>query len=412
MQCRSGKGAAPGSATIETLGHLAFGIGGHGGRLLDGWSNPENGFTWAVGQQARFVLPVPAARPGSGRLLLELDLNPFAPPGRLLGQQLTVLAGGIAIARERIVGEGTVGFIVPEAAWPADGALVVTLLMPDACRPADAGFGTDGRVLGFMLRSAALRRIEALPVPRRILPPLDLPHGRSAEHLGEAFLRLTGMPPSDLLRGFESLGHNCEFGVVQRHFGAEPLGLLRFSGITLPDLLTGLACGFAGAGQQLEVLLADGTRREFMVRDSAPPVSRCTRCVSKDETDAARPCVPAAQATHLRFPGSDVFAERLCAVPTSCSCSSAGGQTLDAQARPLLARLRAHGPNALLFVEPRATPTRPARSRSSNTACSAAGPTGRPRRRRSATRQPCSLARQLRQYALRLWDAQRSLSRA
>ena len=38
-------------------------------------------------------------------------------------------------------------------------------------------------------------------------------------------------PYRELFMLFESLGDNCEFGLVQRHFGAEPLGMLRFSGI-------------------------------------------------------------------------------------------------------------------------------------------------------------------------------------
>ena len=32
-----------------------------------------------------------------------------------------------------------------------------------------------------------------------------------------------------LMTGFENIGDNCEFGLVQRYFGAEPLGLLRFA---------------------------------------------------------------------------------------------------------------------------------------------------------------------------------------
>jgi hypothetical protein len=51
-----------------------------------------------------------------------------------------------------------------------------------------------------------------------------------------------------LMLEFESLGDNCEFGVVQRHFGAEPLGLLRFTA-TPPQLLTAaLRDRFAGVG--------------------------------------------------------------------------------------------------------------------------------------------------------------------
>jgi hypothetical protein len=48
---------------------------------------------------------------------------------------------------------------------------------------------------------------------------------------------------------FESLGETCEFGFVQRHFGAEPLGLLRFSGTTIDGLVDALNHNFEGLGE-------------------------------------------------------------------------------------------------------------------------------------------------------------------
>jgi hypothetical protein len=40
-----------------------------------------------------------------------------------------------------------------------------------------------------------------------------------------------------LLDRFESLGDNCDFGMVQRKLGAEPLGLFRFAGISIGGLI-------------------------------------------------------------------------------------------------------------------------------------------------------------------------------
>lgn len=51
-----------------------------------------------------------------------------------------------------------------------------------------------------------------------------------------------------LMVGFESLGDNCEFGVVQRHYGAEPLGLLRFTSTPSKLLMAALDAGFVGVG--------------------------------------------------------------------------------------------------------------------------------------------------------------------
>ena len=50
---------------------------------------------------------------------------------------------------------------------------------------------------------------------------------------------------ADLVLQFESIGDNCELGLVQRRAGAEPLGLLRFAGVPLRNLLRGLNARFA-----------------------------------------------------------------------------------------------------------------------------------------------------------------------
>ena len=54
--------------------------------------------------------------------------------------------------------------------------------------------------------------------------------------------------PRELFMQFESLGYNCEFGIVQRQFGAEPLSLLRWTA-TDPDMLaTALNNNLDGVG--------------------------------------------------------------------------------------------------------------------------------------------------------------------
>lgn len=44
----------------------------------------------------------------------------------------------------------------------------------------------------------------------------------------------------------ESLGRNCEFGLVQRRAGVEPLGLLRFAESPLDALISAIECRFEG----------------------------------------------------------------------------------------------------------------------------------------------------------------------
>ena len=51
-----------------------------------------------------------------------------------------------------------------------------------------------------------------------------------------------------LLLGFESVGTDCEFGMVQRRYGAEPLGLLRWNFVPFANLMAAIDAGFAGMG--------------------------------------------------------------------------------------------------------------------------------------------------------------------
>lgn len=78
------------------------------------------------------------------------------------------------------------------------------------------------------------------------------------------------IPVKELMTSFESIGENCEFGLVQRRCGAEPLGLLRFSSAPLPKLLAALKAGFAGMGlsENVEVQVS-GNGREYMILDKA-----------------------------------------------------------------------------------------------------------------------------------------------
>jgi hypothetical protein len=100
-----------------------------------------------------------------------------------------------------------------------------------------------------------------------------------ASALNASGLRPVASKPIDeLMLAFESLGDNCEFGLVQRHGRVEPLGLLRFAGIFLPTeirlekLVAALECRFEGLGApetiRLELAGKPG-RQEYMVHESA-----------------------------------------------------------------------------------------------------------------------------------------------
>jgi hypothetical protein len=72
------------------------------------------------------------------------------------------------------------------------------------------------------------------------------------------------MDDRDLVLRFESLGDNCELGIVQRRADVEPLGLLRFAGAPLSHVLRGLNARFAGIADPDQVRV-EAERGEYMV---------------------------------------------------------------------------------------------------------------------------------------------------
>jgi hypothetical protein len=86
-----------------------------------------------------------------------------------------------------------------------------------------------------------------------------------------------------LLSGFESLGEDCEFGLVQRRYLVEPpLSLFRWAGTPVERLIQGLDNGFSGLAEPENTdLVWNGT--EYFLR--TPFVTMHTQCLV--EQDAA-----------------------------------------------------------------------------------------------------------------------------
>lgn len=75
----------------------------------------------------------------------------------------------------------------------------------------------------------------------------------------------TGLPSDrELVLCFESIGDNCELGMVQRRVGEEPLGLLRFASAPLPRLLAALRARFAGLADPERIRISV-SNDEYMV---------------------------------------------------------------------------------------------------------------------------------------------------
>jgi hypothetical protein len=226
---------------------VIFGTTGNAGRYLrEGWSTPEPGYVWTTG--ARSVLALPKLEAAAWEL--EAEIQPFTHGARLPAQRLGLSVNGVAAGMVQLHTQAVVKLALPHA----DGPEELVFDVPDAARPMDVAGGTDDRVLGF-----SFKRLLLTPAPAPLLP-------RPAPHLAEA----PAEAADKIVLGFESIGENCEFGLVQRRCGAEPLGLLRFASAPLPPLLAALHARFDGLGSpdSISVELSENGR-EYMIRDAA-----------------------------------------------------------------------------------------------------------------------------------------------
>jgi len=132
---------------------------------------------------------------------------------------------------------------------------------------AEARFSDDKKVRRrvFEARMASTgSEMDGLEMPSAVLPALaGVPTSDAQQPLAEVITK------------FESLGgtgQGCEFGLVQRAFGAEPLGLLRWSYIDVDGIIAALDADFDGLGspEQTEMYFGRSGNQanpEYVVRD-------------------------------------------------------------------------------------------------------------------------------------------------
>lgn len=157
-----------------------------------------------------------------------------------------------------------------------------------------------------------------------------------------------GKPIDELMLAFESLGDNCEFGLVQRHAGVEPLGLLRFAGMSLENLVAALRRRFEGLGNLATVtvyLAGEVGHREFMVHETSLD-TRYHTFISEHEIDANE--LREREAKRLSFLRRKLLDDL--AAGEKIWVWREWAMTDAARLRPLLDVLRSLGPNILLWV--------------------------------------------------------------
>lgn len=331
---------------------LEFGRDGNAHTYLgNGWSAGEDGFRWMVGATSELWLE----HPGQGRdCILELLLRPFIAKPQLTRQPLSILVRGTEVGRTSLAQVATLGFRIPAAVLDAPGPVRIVLSHPGAAQPSALLGGQDDRWLALSVQSARLWRLPAAATNQPAATQLATTQQAATGRLATDAETPAPTTPDALVMRFESLGDNCEFGLVQRRCGQEPLGLLRFASIELRELLRGVRTAFAGLGDprglELDVDAKDG---EYVVRDASYGITYHT---FQYRDQVSMDGLVAQQSVRLKFLVRKLMedvrtAEKIFVVKRNKPLT-------EADILPLYASLRAAAGNILLWVEP-ADPAHP-----------------------------------------------------
>lgn len=185
------------------------------GELLgDGWWEPEQTRIWAKGLRSTLTLPAL----DKAHTVLELTIGAFVHAEIRPVQRLVIFCNGIEVGSFKS-NEGSFPLIIchlsPDMLEDKSNN-TIELYHPDHVIPVEVG-SPDWRDISICLFSLKII-------------PTTAPERKKQD--GNIFSEM------------ESLGDTCVFGLVQRLSGIEPLGLFRFAGIQLPDLVRALEARF------------------------------------------------------------------------------------------------------------------------------------------------------------------------
>jgi hypothetical protein len=125
---------------------LTFGREGNAAPCLGaGWSGPEAGFTWSIGERSVLTLDVPAE---AGNYWLEMQVRPYIAPPLLPRQRLDVAVAGTWVHSFFALPRGEVGCAVPGSLLAGRKSVEVLLAHPDAASPLLVAGERDERRLG------------------------------------------------------------------------------------------------------------------------------------------------------------------------------------------------------------------------------------------------------------------------
>lgn len=131
---------------------VRFGRGGDSREFeVEGWSYPEDGYTWALGPKATLALPVP-----HDAAVLEITGQPALRP-LITSQRISVSANGADCGEYSLSEFGIITFQIPAVAVRDSDQLRITLTLPDAFRPNEFSENPDSRLLALAVSEIAIK---------------------------------------------------------------------------------------------------------------------------------------------------------------------------------------------------------------------------------------------------------------
>jgi hypothetical protein len=274
-----------------------------------------------MGRESRLVLPVRDVGPDH---VLAICATPCRHPPGLPGQAVMLAFGDRLFSALQFSGLSTFALRLP----PMRGEIVLRLLHANFMVPRAPEQYRNGEPLELMVHSVRLYR---LPATVARPPVFATPAGSDAA----------------LAMRFESLGQGCQFGLIQREMGADPVSLLRFVDTTTSMLTDGLVHAFAGVDRPggLTLYPTDKKRPTYAWKHAEYGLQFDT-LIPVDEAEPAP--VLAAQLRRLTFLRRK-FAEDLksgdkCYVLTRSDCLT------EPEALAVFCALNVHAPNTLLWT--------------------------------------------------------------
>ena|GEM_PF-464408 len=122
---------------------------------MEGWSWPEEGFTWTDGKFASLIIPV---KPPKSDVVLKAKLSPFVHSGKLNSQKIIIFVNEEYLGDWEVSASGEYQITIPRK-LVTDNLLKIVFKLPNASSPADFNQSDDPRKLGIAMQSIILIRI-------------------------------------------------------------------------------------------------------------------------------------------------------------------------------------------------------------------------------------------------------------